>query len=278
VSAEAAERDNHLVADRIVNPFVGDEAAALYRRGRLHHHEQAIAAVLKMVGGRRAGRALDLGCGTGLSTTALAAMADFAVGLDAAPAMVGIATSETGMSCVVALAETTPFRDSSFDAVTVASTFHWVDQERLFEESRRLLRSGGWLAIYDHGLVGLEKRPDFINWVKDVYLIRYPAPFRGAGFGPRSEMPAGFRSIGHATYEDPREMTCEQFVGYHLSQSIALMGTKARGETVAAARAWLETELSQFIPADTTSSARFVGSVSCLALCDDDSSARIRGP
>src|SRR5207244_825314 len=144
----------------------------------LDHHEQAIAAILKMVDGRRAGRALDLGCGTGLSTAALAAMADIAVGLDAAPAMVGIATMVSGVSCVVALAETTAFRDSSFDAATLASTFHWVDQERLFEECRRLLRPGGWLAIYDHGLVGLENRPDFIDWVKDVYLIRYPAPFR----------------------------------------------------------------------------------------------------
>src|SRR5437588_5163969 len=112
LSADCEERDNRLVADRIVNPFVWKEAAPLYRRGRLDHHEQAIAAILKMVDGRRAGRALDLGCGTGLSTTALAPMADFAVGLDAAPAMVGIATTETGMSCVVALAETTPFRDS----------------------------------------------------------------------------------------------------------------------------------------------------------------------
>ena len=31
LSADGEERDNHLVADRIVNPFVGEEAAALYK-------------------------------------------------------------------------------------------------------------------------------------------------------------------------------------------------------------------------------------------------------
>lgn len=248
---------------RIVNPFLGEEAAALYQRGRPDHHGQAIGAMERIMGGHPVGRALDIGCGTGLSTAALASIAGFTVGLDAAPAMVAIASRTLG-SCVVAVGEKTPFAGASFDIITVASTLHWVDRERLFPECRRLLRRGGWLAIYDHFLVGLEGQPAYLDWAKNVYLARYPVPFHGQRFGPRSEVPVGYRRAGDASYDDPRQMTRAQLVEYHLSQSIALMGMRERGETVAIGRAWLDAELRQFVPGEGTSVVRFVGMVSCL--------------
>jgi SAM-dependent methyltransferase len=252
------------VTNRIVNPFVGEEAASLYRRGRPDHHRQAVAAIRGMIGRRHTRTALDVGCGTGLSTAALATMADFTVGLDAAPAMAEIATAEAKLRCVVALGERTPFREGSFDAITVASTLHWVDQAGFFEECRRLLDRGGWLAIYDHFFVGLQDRPDFLEWVRGVYFARYPSPFRGGAFGPDSPGPPGVGRVGDAHYEDNRPMTRRELVEYHLTQSNVLMAVGEGRETVAAARAWLDAELQPFVPGGTTVVARFVGTVSCL--------------
>jgi ubiquinone/menaquinone biosynthesis C-methylase UbiE len=263
-SSGCESREDVTVSKRIVNPFLGEEAAALYRRGRLDHHSQAIDAIRRMVGSRQIRTALDVGCGTGLSTAALASVADLTIGLDAAPAMAEIATAEAKVGCVVALGELTPFRRGSFDAITVASALHWVDQAEFFEECRRLLDRGGWLAIYDHFFVGLKDRSDFLEWVKDVYSARYPVPFRGEVFGPESQVPDGYSRLGDAYYEDDRSMTRPELVEYHLSQSNTLIAVGQRGETVAATRAWLDGELTSFVPGGTTVIARFVGTVSCL--------------
>jgi SAM-dependent methyltransferase len=191
-------------------------------------------------------------------------MAEFTVGLDAALTMAEIATAETKAGCVVSLGEQAPFREGSFGAITVASAFHWLEQAELFDECRRLLDRGGWLAIYDHFFVGLQDRSDFREWVRDVYSARYPSPFRGGTFGPESEVPAGFGRVGDVYYEDDRLMTRRELVDYHLTQSNVLMAVRVRGETVAETRASLEAELQSFVPGATTVIVRFVGTVTCL--------------
>lgn len=248
----------------ISNPFFGAQAAAMYRRGRLKHHAQAITLIRDLVGKTRPARALDVGCGTGSSTVALDAIAEFVVGSDSAPPMTEIAAEDTGLSYVVALAERLPFPDGAFDAVTVASTLHWLDQPQFFAESRRVQRAGSWLAVYDHGLIGLEGEEGFLDWVKEVYFKRFPVPFHGKRFGPKSEVPAGYRRLGDRTYEDPRPMTREHLVQYHLSQSIVLAAIQARGDRMEDVRSWLDAELRGFVPDNTQRTARFFGAVSVL--------------
>jgi hypothetical protein len=120
--------------------------------------------------------------------------------------------------------------------------------------------------FYDHFLTGIEGRPDFLQWVKQVYVARYPPPGQGDRFGPKSEVPDGFRPLGHQNYNDPHPMTRTELVHYHLSQSIALMGMKRRGEQIPAVRLWLDEELKQFIPDRAAEVVQFVGTVTLLAV------------
>lgn len=60
-------------------------------------------------------------------------------------------------------AEEIPAGDASFDAVFVASAWHWVDEARALPEVARVLRPGGRLALLWNG-------PDrTVDWVRSLF-------------------------------------------------------------------------------------------------------------
>jgi SAM-dependent methyltransferase len=68
-----------------------------------------------------------------------------------------------GAEVVAGRAEEIPADDGSFDAVMVASAWHWVDEERAVPEVARVLRPGGWLSLLWSG-------PDrTIDWVREIF-------------------------------------------------------------------------------------------------------------
>jgi ubiquinone/menaquinone biosynthesis C-methylase UbiE len=112
-------------------------------RPNLHYHVTPI--LLERVPQPR--RALDLGCGTGLSTGALRGFATVVVGVDASNDMLATRTEHTALY-VLAAAERLPFVERSVDLVTVASAIHWFKREAIAEVARVLI-AAGWLVVYD---------------------------------------------------------------------------------------------------------------------------------
>src|SRR5215470_398281 len=113
----------------MVNPFRADAVAELYARGRPDHHARTMQRVAALLPPAPVERALDIACGTGMSTAALGAIARTVVGIDLVPAMVGVAARSGRASYAVAGAERLPFASRTFDLVTVASAVHWFDQD-----------------------------------------------------------------------------------------------------------------------------------------------------
>ncbi|MGH3298748.1 MAG: class I SAM-dependent methyltransferase, partial [Trebonia sp.] len=73
----------------------------------------------------RADRALDVGCGAGLSTAALAPLARQVVGLEPIPAMLAHRrTVAPQASFVIGQAERLPFTAGSFDLVSAAGSLN----------------------------------------------------------------------------------------------------------------------------------------------------------
>ena len=102
------------------------------------------------VGDRRVRRALDIGCGAGRSTAALAPFADAVIGLEPAAGMlVHRRAVAPAASFVVGEAEHLPFSNESFDLVTAAGALNYTDRERSLAEIARVLATRGVLAIYD---------------------------------------------------------------------------------------------------------------------------------
>jgi SAM-dependent methyltransferase len=95
-------------------------------------------------------RALDVGCGAGASTAALAAYADRTTGLDPATAMIDRARSMTPrVRFVVGEAERLPFADSSFDLIAAAGSVNYSNVPSFLTETARVLTRRGALVIYD---------------------------------------------------------------------------------------------------------------------------------
>ena len=147
------------------NPFAATDVGLLYAKGRPFHHPRSLARLRAIVGDAPLTRALDVACGTGMSTIALAEHAPVAIGIDVSPEMLRAAPPTEGATFMLASAERLPFASASLDAVTCCSGVHWFDQQRFFSELRRVLRPGGWVGLYDHYFLGeMVDVPAFTEW------------------------------------------------------------------------------------------------------------------
>lgn len=94
----------------------------------------------------RGKRVLDLGCGPGRASAALAVRHGARVtALDASPAMIAAARAHVppGVDVVEGRAEDLPFGDGTFDAAVANFVVHLVERPRAFAEVRRVLSPTG---------------------------------------------------------------------------------------------------------------------------------------
>lgn len=76
--------------------------------------------------------------------------------------MLSRAPEDPRIHYVEAPAENLPLDNSSFDLATVALALHWLDRDAFLHEMRRVLRSSGWLVIYDNAFTGrMKSNPQF---------------------------------------------------------------------------------------------------------------------
>ncbi|SCV00150.1 LANO_0F05446g1_1 [Lachancea nothofagi CBS 11611] len=103
--------------------------------------------------------AIDIGCGTGISTFPLLRYFSKVFGLDPSPTMLTPANKckedlkpedRSRIEFKVCAAEklSTLFNEDSIDIVVGAESIHWVDHRRFFEEAHRVLRPHGTIAYW----------------------------------------------------------------------------------------------------------------------------------
>jgi SAM-dependent methyltransferase len=204
------------------NPFDSDHAARRYAAARLYYHRSALDLARKQQEIGPARLALDVGCGTGLSTRAVSELAEHVVAVDASAAMLRAAAPGARVGYLVAVAERIPLGDAVADLATVGAAFHWFHQPSALAELARVLRGGAVLVVYSDYFHGrLAGQPAFTTWLTESYVPRYPSPNRNAPFDAEAAQTAGFGQVSFGESEYPIPLSQAALADYLISQSNA---------------------------------------------------------
>ena len=108
--------------------------------------------------GCRQSLAVDLCCGSGISTKPLAQHFDRVIGIDLSQAQIDNAKTDLpNIQFRVGPGEDLPFlTNESVDLITIATGLHWLNKDHAFAEIKRVLRSRGVFAACAYGSVRVD--------------------------------------------------------------------------------------------------------------------------
>jgi SAM-dependent methyltransferase len=158
---------------------------------------------------------LDLGCGTGISTTPLLDRGANVIGVDPDATMLERAHRHLNSraNLLQGQAEDLPLGDSSVDLVVCAQSAHWFKEPEASREIHRVLRPGG-AAVYLWKYPAPETR---YTYLVDELLVQLTGkPIRTSytvGTVPELLMP-GWDGYERAVFEQPVAYTRESYVGF----------------------------------------------------------------
>jgi SAM-dependent methyltransferase len=207
-------------------------------------------------------RALDVACGTGLSTVALKPVAREIVGTDISEEMIRLAPIDPQITYVVAPAEDLPFPDAHFDLLTLCAALHWLDARVFLREARRVLCVGGHMVIYDNAFTGyMEENPAFRSWLKHVYRKRYPTPPRTRVPMPQTAEEMGFRSLGEESHQSTVTFSPDRLVDYLVSRSDVIAAVEGGHQVIDEVRTWLADRVGPLFQGDEERTFLFGGPI-----------------
>ena len=239
-------------------------AAERYAAARPYIHPTALSKFVAFTGiDLPVAHAIDIGCGTGQSTVALADIAHRVVGIEPSDYMLAGCESHPRIEYKRSVAERIPTDDEEFDLVTVAHAFHWLDQDAFLAEARRVLRQSGWLVIYNGWFTAeMKESVAFANWFKGQYLSRYPTPSRNhEPITDRHARQHGFTLRGEEGFSDEVHMTIRRFTDYELSTTNVIAAVKEQRGLFEEAERWIATSIEPFFEGQEERTFLFSGKI-----------------
>lgn len=168
-------------------------------------------------------RALEVGCGTGKATRALAAAGWSLTALDPGPDMLAQAAARLGPDSGVRFVQGTfegwePGAEP-FDLICAAQAWHWVDPAVGYAKAASLLAPGGVLAIF--GNVDLPPPEPLLGEIVQAFHAAFgKAPgAAGAAYRPGGWLPQMFEASGlfgpvqHRAYRHAMEHDADSYAG-----------------------------------------------------------------
>ena len=147
------------------NSVIADVVCAAFRlNGRMtEHYNQTVAAhyaayrpplhqhILKRAlnGADNFSAGLDVGCGTGRSSVALAEFCERVYAVDASQSMLDAATPHHAITYLQGAGENIPLPDRSIDVATFAGSLFYVDFDSTVREISRVCRHDALIIAYD---------------------------------------------------------------------------------------------------------------------------------
>lgn len=216
------------------------------------------------------GRALDIGCGAGVSTAALVPSAGQVIGLEPVSAMLAHRRSVAPSArFAVGTAEALPFASASFDLVAAAGSLDYADLPSALAEVARVLTPDGTFLLYDYSKGRCSPTADALATWFTSFEQRFPSP---AGRRPLAvpELPlagAGLRLLDHVDVEVSVPMTFDGYLRYVLGE-VNVANAIARGaDSAEEAGDWCRRTLAEVFPAGELTVV-FRGYLATLARAD----------
>jgi SAM-dependent methyltransferase len=198
--------------------YDSERLAAAYAHDRPPIHEQILRSARL---DRQADLALDVGCGAGLSTAALAPLARQVIGLEPIPTMlVHRQTVAPHAEFVIGQAERLPFAARSFDLVTAAGSLNYADLPSALAEVARVLTGDGTFLLYDFSVGRRSVNGDELAGWFASFEQRFPWPPGWQPFDVR-ELPLaayGLRLVDYTDIETRLPMAFDAYLRYMLSE------------------------------------------------------------
>jgi len=244
-----------------MNYFEPKNAAERYSKGRPSFHSTTIAHIQKQLKlNTKFEKALDIACGTGLSTNALLEIATNVYGTDTSEEMLKWALSKEKIKYSIAPAEKQPFPDKEFNLITVCSGIHWFNIDNFLIEANRLLTQNGWLIIYDNFFISeMHEQENFGSWYPEIYLKKFPAPKRNNTFDWSYDhlISKNFILEKEEEFKNSVILTKEELILYFTTQSNITDAIEKKQTTYPEVENWLNDELAEFFQKEVKRTINF---------------------
>ena len=233
-----------------MNYFETKNVAERYEKGRPFFHANTMEKIKNYLGQTtKFDKALDIACGTGLSTKALLALAEQVYGTDISEEMLNLAYKDKKIIYKIATAENQPFENNTFNLVTVSSGVHWFDIELFLKECNRILKPKSWLILYENYFISeMQDVEEFSAWFPDSYCQKYPSPPRQNNYAWSDEnlKSKNFRFDNEQIFKNEVEFTIGELILYFTTQSNITSQIEKQETSYQEVEHWLQKELKPF--------------------------------
>jgi SAM-dependent methyltransferase len=152
---------------------VFNEVPELYDRVRPGYPDEMFADLAAITGMSGGSSVLEVGCGTGQATRALAALGCSVTAVEPGTGMAAVARERLANFGNVTV-ETSTFeewddRGARFDVLVAASAWHWVDPSVGWRRAHDVLYPGGWIALLGNVVVRRPGEPEVYAETADLH-------------------------------------------------------------------------------------------------------------
>ena len=216
-----------------------DAAAVRYDRVRPTYAAEIFDDLAALAGLKRGSRILEIGCGSGQATVALAERGYDITAVDLGTELAAIARRKLeghpNARVVVGAFEDWPLPNEKFDAVVSAAAFHWIDPAIRVAKSAMALRPSGSLAIIETRRFPLGDEPFLAalgqchaSWEPDAQPARRPTADERAESQSEIEASGLFDPVVWRRYDAEHRLSREGYLELLMTFSNVLALEPAR--------------------------------------------------
>lgn len=220
-----------------------DLVAEYYNVYRSPYPQEVVDTVIALSDLHHGSRVLEIGCGTGQLSVALAQHGIDLLAIELGPHLAALARRNLKRfptaHVEVGSFEAWPLPSQQFAAVVSANAFHWLDPDVRFSKSATALRSGGFLTIlHVHHVRGgtpgffEATQPYYLKWgLSDDPSFQPTAPDNVPTMYPELDQLPEFRAVERHHFEIPRSHSTASYIGWLNTDSLvnSLDDTSRRG-------------------------------------------------